>query len=86
MIKTAIRFIGEDTKTEDCAGCSEVETRPPSGMMVVVFDNKGEQIPRYQGRYETVKESILHDAPPDTLFVHGLNAARGLKVVSREQW
>lgn len=86
MIKTAIRFRDKDTKSEDCTRCSEFETRPASGMMVIVFDNNGEQIPRYQGRYETVKESILQDAPPDAVFVHGLNVACGLKVVTRKQW
>lgn len=86
MIKTAIRFRGKDTESEDCDRCSEHETRPVPGMMVIVFDDKGEQIPRYQGRYEEVKESILQDAPQDAVFIHGLNVACGLQVVTRKQW
>lgn len=30
--------------------------------MVMVFDERGEQIPQYQGRYDEVKESILRAA------------------------
>ncbi|MFC1983467.1 PAS domain S-box protein [Chloroflexota bacterium] len=36
--------------------------------MVMVFDSSGEQLPKYHGPYEKVKESILRDAPPDTTF------------------
>lgn len=55
--------------------------------MVMVFDKKGEQIPKYQGQYEDVKESILKDAPPDTVFSHGFwDEAELLKVVPREEW
>ena len=36
--------------------------------MVMVFDEKGEQIPDYQGQYEEVKGSILTDAPLNTVF------------------
>jgi len=55
--------------------------------MVMVFDKKGEQIPEYQGQYENVKESILKDAPPDTVFSHGFwDEAELLKVVPREEW
>ena len=55
--------------------------------IVMVFDKKGEQIPEYQGQYEDVKESILKDAPPDTVFSHGFwDEAELLKVVPREEW
>ena len=40
--------------------------------MVMVFDKRGEQIPKYQGQYGKVKESILGDALPDTIFALGL--------------
>ena len=36
--------------------------------MTLVFDKKGEQIPKYQGQYEEVKASILKDAPTYTVF------------------
>ena len=54
--------------------------------MIIVFDDKGEQIPKYQGQYHEVKESILKDAPPDALFGYFLNYEAELKVVPREEW
>jgi hypothetical protein len=54
--------------------------------MVIVFDRKGEQVPEYQGRYQTVRESILKDAPSDAVFAHGFTEAAGLRKVSREAW
>jgi len=38
--------------------------------MVMVFDENGEQIPKYQGRYHDVKERILADAPAGSVFNH----------------
>jgi len=54
--------------------------------MVMVFDKWGEQIPKYQGQYEKVKESILGDALPDTIFALGFTDAGGLREVPREEW
>ena len=54
--------------------------------MVMVFDENGEQIPKYQGKYEEMKENILKDAPPDTIFAHGFTDAGELLKVSREEW
>lgn len=54
--------------------------------MVMVFDKKGEQIPKYQGEYEDVKESILKDAPPSAIFSHGFRDVFELKIVPREEW
>ena len=54
--------------------------------MVMVFDKRGEQIPKYQGQFEGVKESILRDAPPEAVFSHGFGDDFELKVVPREQW
>lgn len=54
--------------------------------MVMVFDENGEQIPKYQGKYEGIKESILKYAPPDTIFAHGFTDAGELLKVSREEW
>jgi len=51
--------------------------------MVIVFDEKGEQLPDYQGDYQEVKEKILGDAPPDALFA---KVVYTLKPVEREQW
>jgi len=54
--------------------------------MVMVFDEEGEQIPKYEGRYEEVKESILKDAPPDAVFAHGFTHAGELRKVPRTEW
>ena len=54
--------------------------------MVIVFYEKEEQIPKYQGQYEEVKESILKNAPPDAVFSHILWDDFDLKVVPREEW
>jgi len=54
--------------------------------MVMVFDKRGEQIPEYQGQYEKVKESILADALPDTIFALGFTDAGELREVPREEW
>ena len=54
--------------------------------MVAVFDRRGEQISRYQGEYETVKESILRDAPPDVVFARGCGDCGKLQKVYRENW
>ncbi len=54
--------------------------------MVVVFDEEGEQIPKYQGQYEDVKESILRDAPADAVFAHGFSDSGELLKVPREKW
>lgn len=31
--------------------------------MVMVFDERGEQIPEYQGRWDEMKDAILRDKP-----------------------
>jgi len=54
--------------------------------MVMVFDRRGKQVPKYQGQYEDVKDNILKDAPEDTVFAHGFNGDGKLLKVSREEW
>ena len=54
--------------------------------MVMVFDEKGEQIPEYQGQYEEVKESVLKDAPLDAVFGYLSNSEPELRKVPREEW
>ena len=54
--------------------------------MVIVFDEKGEQIPEYQGLYDEVKEKILKDALPETRFVVFPDDGTELKIVPREEW
>ena len=54
--------------------------------MVMVFNRRGEQIPKYQGQYEEVRKNILVDAPPDTVFAHGFAGSGKLLKVPREKW
>jgi len=54
--------------------------------MVMVFDEKGEQIPEYQNRYEKVKESILENAPPNAVFWYTFNSEPQLREIPREEW
>ena len=54
--------------------------------MVLVFDESGEQIPEYQGQYNTVKPQILKAAPPSTLFHHVPGDKSELLTVPREAW
>ena len=54
--------------------------------MVMVFDKGGEQIPKYQGQYEEVRESILKDALPEAVFSHGFGDDFELRVIPRGEW
>jgi len=42
-----------------------------SNDIVLVFDEKGEQLPEFQGRYEEVRARILAYAPKEAKFFHG---------------
>lgn len=53
--------------------------------MVMVFDEKGEQLPEYQGEYKEVKDLILKDAPGDAIFQCSMLVAP-FGVVKREEW
>jgi len=52
--------------------------------MVFVFNEKGRQMPEYQGQYDEVRDQILRDAPPDAVFYH--DDGRRLNAVGREEW
>ena len=54
--------------------------------IVMVFDERGRQVFEYQHRYDEVKERILKDAPPDTLFGFFFDHDTELRVVPREEW
>lgn len=54
--------------------------------MVMVFNRRGEQVPKYQGQYEEVRKNILADAPPDAVFAHGFAGSGKLLKVPREEW
>jgi len=53
---------------------------------VMVFDEKGEQIPEYQGQYDEVKESILKDAPPTAVFGYLSDFEPELREALKEEW
>ena len=54
--------------------------------MVMVFDEKGEQIPEYQGQYEEVKGSILKDVTLNTRFGYLSDYEPELREVPKEEW
>ncbi len=54
--------------------------------IVMVLNERGEQVFEYQHQYDEVKEKILEDAPPDTLFVIFLDHDTELRVVPRAEW
>lgn len=56
-----------------------------SNDMVMVFDEKGEQLPMYQGRYEEVKAKILAHAPQSAEFYLG-DWPRAGHSVARKDW
>ena len=53
---------------------------------VMVFDEKGEQIPAYQGHYAEVRDSILEVTPPDTVFSHFHDTEPRIRDVPKEDW
>lgn len=38
--------------------------------MVMVFDEHGEEIPKYQGNYDYVRDKIIADATEEAVFNH----------------
>jgi hypothetical protein len=54
--------------------------------MVLVFDDDEEQVPEYQGWYQQVRELILRDAPPGTIFGYWFNYESDVATLPREEW
>jgi hypothetical protein len=54
--------------------------------MVLVFDENGEQIPEFQGRYQDVRVKILARAPRSTKFFHGHWSPETWAPVPRKEW
>jgi len=54
--------------------------------MVMVFDEKGEQIPEYQGFYDEVRDTILTDAPAGSVFNHWFGCSLESDIVPSERW
>ena len=54
--------------------------------MVIVFDEKGRQLPEYQGQYEEVKRQILAKKRNTTDFVHWFGVSPEPDTVSKVDW
>lgn len=54
--------------------------------MVLVFDENGEQITQYQGYYQDVKDKIIADAPPGSIFNHWYGHSLKPRVISGIAW
>jgi hypothetical protein len=54
--------------------------------MVMVFDENGEQLPAYQGHYSDVREKILADAPPGSVFNHWFGRSLEPEKVAGDTW
>ena len=59
-----------------------------SNNIVLVFDEKEEQIPEYQGYHsESIRDRIIKDAPADAIFGHTINSRGETYLVrDREKW
>lgn len=54
--------------------------------MVMVFNEKGEQIPEHQGDYLEVKERILKEAPLSAAFSYLSDYKPEFQAVPRDEW
>jgi hypothetical protein len=54
--------------------------------MVMVFDERGEQLPEYQGHYQEVRGKILADAPTGSVFNHWFGYSPEPQKVNGEDW
>jgi hypothetical protein len=54
--------------------------------MVITFDEQGNQIPEYQGRYEDVKRKIMAGTGTEAAFIHWLGVSPEPDIVSKVSW
>jgi len=54
--------------------------------MVMVFDEKGEEMPFYEGYYNEVKDKILADVQPGSIFNHWFGYSLKPLVVNPDSW
>jgi hypothetical protein len=54
--------------------------------MVMVFDERGEQVPEYQGNYDDVRERVLAHASGESGFYHWFGASARPQHVPPERW
>lgn len=53
---------------------------------VMVFDEEGEQMPEYQGRYDDVRDRIMADAPAGAVFNHWFGYSFKSEEVAPKSW
>ena len=56
-----------------------------SNGMVMAFDEKGKQLPEYQGKYEEVKDKVLAEATPRTRFFRAVWMVSSDEI-PKEEW
>ena len=54
--------------------------------MVMVFDEWGEQMPEYQGRYDDVREMIVANAAAGSVFNHWFGISPKPEKVPADRW
>jgi hypothetical protein len=54
--------------------------------MVMVFDEWGEQMPEYQGRYDAVREMIMANAAVGSVFNHWFGRSPQPEGVPADKW
>jgi hypothetical protein len=54
--------------------------------MVMVFDENGEELPEYQGRYNEVRDRIVADAPTGAVFNHWFGHSLKPDIVPTKKW
>ncbi len=54
--------------------------------MVMVFDENGEELPEYQGRYDDVRDRIVADAPTGAVFNHWFGHSLKPDIVPTKKW
>ena len=54
--------------------------------MVIAFDEQGNQIPGYQGRYEEVKRKIITDTGNEADFINWFGVSPEPDIVSKINW
>jgi hypothetical protein len=54
--------------------------------MVMVFDENGEELPEYQGRYDKVRDRIVADAPAGAVFNHWFGHSLKPSTVPTNNW
>ncbi len=54
--------------------------------MVMVFDERGEQMPEYQGKYNDVRGTVLTNASESAEFYHWFGDSERPESVPAERW